>query len=227
MSSTATAIDLTATGKRNRTDSMDAGSGAVQPRFIRPRTTPRKRRTLTAEELQMVGLQAQDNEPHERGVRHSGHRFNVIGRFLKEVLEKEPFSLVSGNRLVYEDSIPRLLTTHRKWYKTQGLQGSTSGPRVYYVDCTTPAPPGLRIAATNTQHTVMSYHWDDPATRKSARPKRYIFFVVDPVPYEDAIMHMLFSLTDTQLRLIAKAGALAIDQIFNIPELQAAYNPGS
>ena len=227
MSSNATAIDLTATDKRSRTDSMDAGSGTVQPRFTRPRITPRKLRILTAEDLQMAGLQAQDNEPNERGVRHSGHRFNIIGRFLKEVLEKEPFSLVSGNRLVYEDGIPRLLTTHRKWYKTQGLQGSTSGPRVYYVDCTTSAPPGLRIATANTQHTVMSYHWDDPATKESARPKRYILFMVDPVPYEDAIMHMLFSMPDKQLRLIAKAGALAIDQIFNIPELHAAYNPGS
>ena len=96
------------------------------------------------------------------------------------------------------------------------------------VDLTTQLPPGTRIHASRSLHTVMSYHFSDPTTAHNyKKPRRFIFFIVGPVPYENGIMHLFHRLTGNQLRLLAKGKLLALEQIFDIPALQAAYNPGS
>ena len=221
MSSTATAIDLTSTGKRARTDSAGAADGTVQLTHMRPRLQPSRLSILTAEGLQKAGLLAPNNEPDLHGVRHSGHRYSILARYVKEVIERSPLGLVAGKKLTYHE-MPTLISMHPKWSSTQGIR-SPGINLMRYVDCTTTAPPGQRIETTTKLHTVMSYEWIDPDTISWTRPKQFILFIVDPVPYEHAIMHMLHRLQPKQLRLIAKAGALAIENLFDLPKPQADY----
>ena len=224
MASPETAIDLTSSGnKRSRTDSMDTDAGTVQ--FLRPRITTGRERQITALDLQMEGLAAETDGPNGRGVRHSGYRCNFIARMLQDVSERSTMSSTTPQEY-HEDRLQTLMITHAHYAK--GPPSMAKHYDIKLVDLTMELPPGTRVRAPRALHTVMSFHFNDPTTVLNYRkPRRFIFFIVDPVPYEEGIMHLFHRLTGNQLRLLAKGKLLALEQIFDIPALQAAYNPGS
>ena len=225
MSSPETAIDLTSSSnKRSRTDSMDSDAGTVP--FLRPRIKVGRPRLATARDLQKEGLAATNDNPNGSGVRHSGPSHNFIARMVQEVSEKCTLSGATTPQEYHEERLHVLIHTHEHYL--DGPPSMAKNYNITLVDLTAQLPPGTRTHASRSHHTVMSYHFSDPTTvHNYKKPRRFIFFIVDPVPYEDGIMHLFHRLTGNQLRLLAKGKLLALEQIFDIPAPQAAYNPGS
>ena len=225
MSSPETAIDLTSSSsKRSRTDSTDSEAGTVP--FLRPRIKVGRTCLATARDLQKEGLAAPNDNPNGSGVRHSGPSHNFIARMVQEVSEQCTLSGATTPQEYHEERLHILTHTHAHY--SDGPPSMAKDYNITLVDLTAQLPPGTRTHASRSHHTVMSYHFSDPTTvHNYKKPRRFIFFIVGPVPYENSTMHLFHRLTGNQLRLLAKGKLLALEQIFDIPALQAAYNPGS
>ena len=118
------------------------------------------------------------------------------------------------------------------WARTTKMTASEfANYKVHLIDLTTPhfgaeshtIPPGTRLRLRPGDHTVASYRYfpSDPAL-KFQKPSVFLFFVVDPLPWEFYIMNLLRSLDDDQLYILAKCGRRALNVIFNLTAIMAS-----
>ena len=83
---------------------------------------------------------------------------------------------------------------------------------------------GARLRLRPGEHAAASYrYFPNEAALNFQKPSVFLFFVVDPLPWEFYIMNLLRSLDDDQLYILAKCGRRGLNVIFNLGTIMASH----
>ena len=81
---------------------------------------------------------------------------------------------------------------------------------------------GTRPRLRPGEHTAVSYRYSSGETAHAfTRPKLYLFFIVDPLPWEFYLMNLLQALDADQLYVLCRCARRALRAIFNMPTIMA------